>query len=135
MQKRMKNYVHKDILGVDTIMKTITIAIAIAIAIVFLFVLQPFYSNADITDYLFYDKKYSKQITVETYLVNEKQISDLFIGEGIEQPTFENLSKENLYLVVRLKNIGLLSAWGELVCKVAGSKKHLISVEFLRSSS
>ena len=100
----------------------------ISISLLSIFVLFGSNAMAGWENWIFSNKKYSNNIIVETYLVNEKQISDLFLGKSIKQPTYEKLAEKNLYLVARLKNTGRRTAWGELACEVAGSKKYSISV-------
>jgi len=73
---------------------------------------------------LFSNKGYAKQIEVKTYILTQKQVVQLFETPNKEpvQLTINELNKisnenKNRYVVVRVKNLGNVYAWGVLSCK------------------
>jgi len=97
-------------------MKCWVIIILLAVSIV------PLALKADIVDkILFSNKKYASQIEVKTYVLTQEQAAELFKnsdGEPILLSVNELNKIDKIYLVVRLKNLGNLHAWGILNCKV-----------------
>lgn len=75
-------------------------------------------SGCSIENLFFTNIEYRKNIDLKGYLMNDIQICDLFHSKEAKQLPYENLQLDKLYLVIMIKNIGNMSAWGELKCKI-----------------
>lgn len=64
----------------------------------------------------FSDKKYAKNIEVQTYLVTRDQVAELFSRENAEmiQKTNQDLYGREVFLLVRCKNTGEYAVFGTL---------------------
>ncbi len=88
--------------------------------IIFLIVSVAGDNAMSMTDWIFSNTKYKKNITAECYLVTEDQICGLFAGDEVIQHSYKELEKIQKYLVVRLKNTGGSTAWGSFNCGIDG---------------
>jgi hypothetical protein len=66
------------------------------------------------------DKKYAKNIEVQTYLVTKDQVAEVFgrINVEIPQKTNNELYGKEVFLLVRCKNKGEYKAFGILNCTI-----------------
>jgi hypothetical protein len=66
------------------------------------------------------DKKYSKNIEVKAYLVTKDQVAKLFGEENVEitQKTNKELHRQEVFLLVRVKNKGDYMSSGLLNCTI-----------------
>jgi len=90
--------------------------------VLLLIFIMPFALKAGMVEkMLFSNKEYAKQVEVKTYILTQEQVADLFKNPG-KTPvllTIDNLNKiDKLYLVLRLRNLGRMHAWGIINCKV-----------------
>ena len=74
-----------------------------------------------IEEILFSNKKYAENIEMETYVISEEKLTEIFANHW-EQPLVQQSRRELLgkeaYLVIRVTNRGNNSAWGTLWCQV-----------------
>ncbi|NGX49382.1 MAG: hypothetical protein K940chlam5_00980 [Candidatus Anoxychlamydiales bacterium] len=102
--------------------------------------LVPFALKADLTKkLLFSNKNYAKQIEVKTYILTQEQVAQLFKEPNKEpiQLTIEELNKisnetKNRYIVIRVKNLGNLHAWGVLSCKTGLRNPIMIGIPSIK---
>lgn len=77
-----------------------------------------------IENFVFSHKSYAKKIKIETYLMTSKQIETLFRNNEVSEDSLNSVINTkhlntNLYLVIRLKNIGHNRPWGVLRCQTS----------------
>jgi len=68
----------------------------------------------------FSDKKYAKNIEVQTYLVTRDQVAEVFSREKTEvtQKVNQDLYGREVFLLVRCKNTGEYAVFGALKCEI-----------------
>ena len=78
------------------------------------------------------NKKYAKNIEVHTYLITKDQVAKLFSEESAEviQKTNKELYSQEVYLLVRYRNLGGSKFFGILNCKFPNSGP--ISIEIMK---
>ncbi len=110
--------------------------------VLILIAIIPFALRANMTKkLLFSNKSYAKQIEVKTYILTQEQVAKLFIDSNKEpiQLTVEELNKisnetKNRYIVIRVKNLGNLHAWGVLSCKTGLRNPIMIGIPSIKST-
>ena len=107
-----------------------------------LIAIVPFALRADMTKkLLFSNKGYAKQIEVKTYILTQEQVAQLF-KEPNKMPiqlTVDELNKisnetKNRYIVIRVKNLGNLHAWGVLSCKTGLRNPIMIGIPSIKNT-
>jgi hypothetical protein len=78
-------------------------------------------ANQILKKIMFSNKSYAKHIEVKTYILNDKQLADLFTNldkSPIQLPVDNYRIGSNQYFLIRVKNLSNRHAWGTLSCKV-----------------
>jgi len=108
------------------------------IAIITLFIAAP-QSEAS-WDFMFSNKKYEPNLTVQTIIVTKDQLCELIKDENdtlskFTQQTSKELSGKEIYLFVRIRNTGHKAAWGELHSEINKRYDYEINVPWVGSGS
>lgn len=74
-------------------------------------------------DFMFLNTKYKDKIKIETYVISEEKVSNIFSKERATEKTlplenYQELFGKKIYLVVCLRNEGNVGAWGSLLCTI-----------------
>ena len=75
-----------------------------------------FTADGLLANLLFSNKKYENNILIEPFIMTDVQICELFENNIKKQLDNDKLSSSDIYLVICIKNLGDLSAWGSLLC-------------------
>jgi hypothetical protein len=81
------------------------------------------------------NKKYTKNIEIKAYFVTKEQVAKLFSEENVEitQKSNKELHGQEVFLLVRCKNVGDYKAFGILNCKIPNCGNP-ISIEVMMMS-
>ena len=79
----------------------------------------------------FSSSNYQKKIMIELLLLNKADLISFFKAGNKNDIKHSQLNKNDLNLIVQLKNIGNKGAWGTLVCNIEGYSKIKIHVPHL----
>ena len=95
-------------------------------------------SNAYGYDFFFLNKDYSNNINIQCQISSKNTAASLLLTTENEiayyRQTFEELKDSQSYLLIRIKNNGNKSAWGELSCKIEQNRLITVIVPFLSAN-
>jgi hypothetical protein len=84
-------------------------------------------SNYELIDKLLFSRQeYKNNLIVDSFIMKEEQLCNLFDNDIANQLSNEELLNKQLYIVVCIRNNGKMTAWGELRCVI--NEQNIINV-------